>query len=596
MTRKSLHSALILLSLVNFCFTSCQEELNLGKPSSKLLGYQGQKCSEASLLLFLDGEYSRLWQSGDSLGLISGLDIPDARIQPALMGQPKNMELARKLGLDRCFCLDFDTLYPMEQAMERLEQNPHVEAYQFNAVRRAAPVGEVKAALKSGEEQWNLEMISLAQARGLCTPDPQLVVAVVDGPVKWDHRELADNMWVNEAEANGLPGVDDDANGYVDDVYGYNFAQNKGEIDWSAPDEIGHATHVAGIVNSIADGVRIMSAQVFYGSSQSASDLQVGNAFIYAADNGACIAQCSYGYDGGTYKTDNAYINKWPFEYRALKYFTDPQNANSPVLESNILVYAAGNESFSYSSYPGALPFCVSVTALNRKGYPATYTNYGLGCNIAAPGGDDDEGDEGKILSCGIAEINGEYAYMSGTSMACPHVSGVIALGLSYAARLDKRFSTEEFMALLYASVEDIDSKLSTAEWKTYYKRMGTGLIDAWRMLMQVEGTPSALLAAGKECKLDLKPYFGMGAATLTYTGVEVEPLYAEALGIVSEPVVKDGVLSIRCLEKGCGKIKVKAIAGGSVIGGPNGTGGSEIVREISIISRCDSADNNAWL
>ena len=151
-------------------------------------------------------------------------------------------------------------------------------------------------------------------------------------------------------------------------------------------------------------------------------------------------------------------------------------------------------------------------------------------------------------------------------------------------------------MALLYASVEDIDSKLSTAEWKSYYKRMGTGLIDAWRMLMQVEGTPSALLAAGKESKLDLKPYFGMGAATLTYTGVEVEPLYAEALGIVSEPQIKDGVLSIRCLEKGCGKIKVKAIAGGSVIGGPNGTGGSEIVREISIISRCDSADNNAWL
>ena len=263
MTRKSLHSALILLSLVNFCFTSCKEEIVIRTPSSKLLGYQGQKCSEASLLIFLDGEYNRLWQSGDSLGLISGLDIPDARIQPALMGQPKNMELARKLGLDRCFCLDFDPLYPMAKAVERLELNPHVEAYQYNNIRRAAPVGEVRAAPKSTESQWNLEMIRLSEARSLCTADPQLVVAVVDGPVKWDHKELAENMWVNEAEANGLPGVDDDDNGYVDDVYGYNFAQNKGEIDWSAPDEIGHATHVAGIVTSIAAGVKLMSAQIF---------------------------------------------------------------------------------------------------------------------------------------------------------------------------------------------------------------------------------------------------------------------------------------------------------------------------------------------
>lgn len=598
MTRNSLHGALNLLLIVNLCFTSActQEEQTQRSLVSKLVGRSADIQDKGSLLLFLDRDYTELWEKGDSLELIRELDLPAVKIQPALMSRPKNMAAARRLGLDRCFEIAFEPYCPMETVLETLEQNPHVEAYQYNHTRRAAPVGEVKAAAKSSEEQWNLEMINLAQARGLCTPDSQIVVAVVDGPVNYGHRELTENMWLNVAERDGLPGVDDDGNGYIDDVYGYNFAQNKGEIDWSASDEIGHATHVAGIVNSIATGVRIMSAQVFYGSSQSSSDRQVGNAFIYAADNGACIAQCSYGYDGGTYKTDNSYINKWPFEYRALKYFTDPENANSPVLESNILVFAAGNETASYSSYPGALPFCVSVTAVNRKGYPATYTNYGLGCNIAAPGGDDDEGLEGKILSTGIAEINGEYAYMSGTSMACPHVSGVVALGLSYANSLGKHFTNEEFMALLYASVEDLDSKLSEASWKSYYKRMGTGLVDAWRMLMQVEGTPCALVAAGKESRIDLKPYFGMGAATLTYTSVELDAEQSKSLGIVGEPQVKDGVLSIRCTAQGCGKIRIKAIAGGSVIGGPNGTGGSEIVREISLISRCDSADNNAWL
>ena len=459
-------------------------------------------------------------------------------------------------------------------------------------------------------------------AWNLCGGDPRVVVAIIDGPVKYDHEDLADNMWVNQKELQGTEGVDDDNNGYVDDIYGYNFAQGKGAIDWTGPGELGHGTHVAGIVGAVNDngkgissiaggvrgkgnGIKLMSCQVFYGGTRSASDLQVGNAFIYAADNGASIAQCSYGYDGGTYKNDNAYINIWPFEYRGLKYFLDPSNSNCDAVESNVAVFAAGNESSSYSAYPGALPQCISVTALGPDGLPAAYTNYGLGCNIAAPGGDDNYGQTSKILSTGIPEINGDYAWMAGTSMACPHVSSVIALGMSYALQLGRHFTSDEFRAMVYASVNDIDSRLTggiktcpdgqTINLKSYYMRMGTGAVDAWQMLMQVEGVPSIIIESGKECRVSLEEYFGGGYGTLTYTGVDVDPVYESALGITSLSV-NGGYLSIKCDKRGSGKVRVKAIAGGSYAGGPSGTGGTSIEREISILSRGISGWNNGWL
>ena len=274
-------------------------------------------------------------------------------------------------------------------------------------------------------------------------------------------------------------------------------------------------------------------------------------------------------------------------------------------MESNVAVFAAGNESASYSSYPGALPQCISVTALGPDGLPAAYTNYGLGCNIAAPGGDDNFGQTSKILSTGIPEINGEYAWMAGTSMACPHVSSVIALGMSYALQLGRHFSSDEFRSMVYASVNDIDSRLTggiktctdgqTINLKSYYKRMGTGAVDAWQMLMQIEGVPSIIVESGRECRVSLEEYFGGGYGTLTYTGVEVDPVYESALGITSLSV-NGGYLLIRCDKRGSGKVRVKAIAGGSYAGGAGGTGGTSIEREISILSRGISGWNNGWL
>lgn len=653
--------SIALLTLIAAASVSCIEneyaDESMSAPvegalMTKLTGRTNGDFRQGELLVYLDEELTSKWEQGDKNGVMAELsgNMVLTSMEPALTSKPKNEKLARELGLHRWFVITFDSSIRLENAAENIAKRPQVCAVQYNAIAKQTAGYEVipaeavqtKASAESGtavfndyylSSQWNLintgELSYLARegadiavkdAWELTAGDPEIIVAVMDGPVKYDHPDLAANMWVNTKEKNGTPGVDDDGNGYVDDIYGYNFANNQGDMNLDGYGEIGHGTHVAGIlgavnnngigVSSVAggsgngDGIRMMSCQLFAGDV-GANDRTVGNAFIYAADMGASIAQCSYGYEGGVYTSDNQYVNFWPFEYKGIQYFINEQNANCEAVGQNVAIFAAGNEMSSYSSYPGALPFCVSVTALGPDGLPALYTNYGLGCNIAAPGGES-QGDyevADMILSTGF--LSGEYVYMSGSSMACPHVSGIAALGMSYAKKIGKKFTGDEFKALLFSSVNDIDQFLTSGskgngaiqiDLTKYRKRMGTGSIDTWKFLMNIEGTPSLLVKTGEECEIDLSPYFGEGAATMTFTGVEIDDREKISLGISETPKVKAGVLTIKCLKNGSGKITVKAIAGGGQIGGPTGTGGTEFSREVSIISRGVYSSNNGWL
>ena len=364
--------------------------------------------------------------------------------------------------------------------------------------------------------------VNVRDAWKLTTGDPSIIVAICDEAVKYDHPDLAANMWVNEKEKNGLPGVDDDGNGYIDDVHGYNFLSTynsetgEGEVlpvNWTRPGDSGHGTHVAGVIaasndngigiSSIAGGdkdnpgVRIMSCQIFSGSL-AGTVLDEVRAIKYAADNGAVILQCSWGYISGAanpydwqpqFATEEQWKGSNVLEFNALSYFV--HNAGSPdgVIDGGIIVFAAGNESAPAASYPAAYPDYISVAGTAGDYTPAVYTNYGFGTTISAPGGDWDyyyeygEGaDIGKLgcvlstLPYNVTGAAGEmagYGYMEGTSMACPHVSGVVALGLSYAKKLRKHFKAEEIKELLYRSASPIEEHWNLDTPKLYYKYVG---------------------------------------------------------------------------------------------------------------------------
>ena len=626
----------------------------------KLVGNTMDKCEEGSLLLFLEEETIARIEKGDIEAVKSeiflGGDV--VSFEPALV-TPKNERLARELGLHRWYSVKFDESIPVRKFAKEVAPSKHVNAIEFNTIvslasdLKAHPMSMGNMADTRALEpmssfndpyakyQWNLhnsgdEAIAKTAREGadvgvldaweLCTGSSDVIVAVIDGPVQYNHPDLAAAMWVNEAELNGVEGVDDDGNNYVDDIYGYNFntaGYSGGKISWTTEGESGHGTHVAGIVaavnnngvgiSSIAggsgsgDGVRIMGCQVFDGAF-AASDRDMSNAFIYAADNGACIAQCSYAYDPRSFDSDNAYINHTSIEYNAIKYFINPENCNHSAIGQNLAIFASGNETTSNSGYPGALPICVSVTAYGPDYLPTGYTNYGRGCNIAAPGGDYSIGNSvSQILSTCIKDAVGDdYAWMEGTSMACPHVSGVAALGISYAAKIGKKFEGDDYRHTLLTAVNDINSLMlegtkpyngvaDAVVLKNYHKRMGTGALDTWRLFMLIEGTPSVQVTAGERCSVDLKEYFGGSATDITYRGIEVSDEAREALGIKGDPKMDKGLLVIRCDKCGSAKIKISAIAGGGQLGGGNNIGGTEITREVSIISRGVSSTNGGW-
>lgn len=637
---------------------SPEESVLLTKVTGKIGGEHMKGC----LLLYLDEQTTMRIENGEVIAdeLFEGIDY--ISFEPAISHMPKNEKLARELGLHRWFAVTFDESIPVRTFASSVAMRPEVCLMQFNHL--AQPASDCKsipfrpqARLQAADDipgipfndpmnsyQWNLNNtgnksvastaregadVGVMDAWKLTAGTPDVIVAICDAPVKYTHPDLADAMWVNDAEANGTKGVDDDGNGYIDDIHGYNFYKSSGSlgaINWESTGETGHGTHVAGIVGAVngnglgissiaggtgnGDGVRLMTCQVFEGAG-SAGDRGMAEALMYAADNGACIAQCSYGYPVEFFESDNAYIANGPLEYRAIKYFMNPSNANHPALESNIAIFAAGNESASISAYPGALPQCISVTALGADYLPAGYTNYGRGCNIAAPGGDfwigsyKEEENVSQILSTCISEVASDYAWMQGSSMACPHVSGVAALGVSYAGKLGKKFSGEEFTALLLTSVNDINQLISETDvkpfgdysfmLKPYYKRMGTGAIDAWKLLMQIEGTPSIMIKSGATSTIILKDFFGEAYDDLTYTKVEVEADAKKALGLASNPRIENGVLSMACMKNGSAKIMVYAIAGGTVVSDGNNIGGTEICREISIISRGVYSENGGW-
>ena len=650
-----------LITAISVLSTACTEKIRQadadctsGSAISKLVGDTGSEIEQGCILVKLTESAASAVQTGVSdIGEIArGVEITSfSRLMNPAPGKEKT---ARKYGLHQWYELRFDDITP-EQAAAMLAESPQVQAVQYNSLTEIidspasaeyVPETAVRSAAVSVSmpfndpylpEQWNLintgdtEISATAMAGAdvgvkdawrLTAGDPRVIVAVMDQGIRVTHKDLVANMWVNPGEIPGND-IDDDDNDYVDDIYGYNFAEDKDTP--SAKEGQDHGTHIAGTiaatnnnslgVSSIAggsgngDGVRLMSCQIFDSKGYQTSDSKVAAAFIYAAHNGASIAQCSYGEEGGSILKDEDYEKNAPLEVAAMRYFTDPANSNCEALESNIIVVSAGNHNGPASSYPAALPFCISVTAFGPDFMPASYTNYGPGCDISAPGGDIVQGRNDApcmILSTGIGNMGSEtYVYKYGTSMAAPHVTGVAALGLSYALKIGKRFTREDFVSRLLTSANDLDGRITGPYSKTYYNgetkayeeidisgkryKTGTGGVDAWNFLMALEGTPSFMTAPGEKLTIDVAECLGENPDRFEYTLEEIDPATLEALGIEEQPVVSNGKMEIICTSTGSGKLRFRAEVGK---GDEGGISGQIFYREISIVSRPSLAKN----
>lgn len=300
---------------------------------------------------------------------------------------------------------------------------------------------------------------------------PQVVIAIIDNGVDWKHTDLALNIWQNLAEdANGngrtlefnglewvfdpgdLNGIDDDGNGFVDDLIGWDMVLNNNNPNhnWGGT----HGTHCAGIaagvtnnqngISSISWNVKVMPLQV---ANSSGNFLGAYNGIIYAAENGADFISNSWG--SPTYSQANQEIINYATQF------------------GSIVLASGGNTNAMGLRYPSSYVGVIAVASVSVDDTKASYSSFGPQIDIAAPGG----GSEGGILS---TLPNNGYGRGSGTSMACPMVAGCFGLLKAY----HPTWTAEQLITQVLGTADNID-----ALNPNYIDLLGTGRVNAYNFM-----------------------------------------------------------------------------------------------------------------
>jgi subtilisin family serine protease len=368
------------------------------------------------------------------------------------------------------YSLDPNVIYAEPNYISKVSLTPNdPDFYLQYALHNTGQTNGTDDADIDAVEAWDIE-----------TGDENIVIAIHDTGVDWDHPDLADNIWINPGEdlnGNGVVDptdfndIDDDNNGFIDDIRGYDFVDTTNPVypgeDGTDPDNDpmdfhGHGTHCSGIASASTDnnigiaGVAwncsIMPVRTGYMAPSGGGYLEHDDSvcgLVYAADNGAHIISMSWGSSG----VSQIILDAIDYSYS----------------KGAILVAAAGNYNTYVNFYPASYDNVIAVAATNHNDNRAGFSNYGSWVDVAAPGVD--------IYS---TLFNDTYEAWSGTSMSTPTVSGLVGLILSK----NPNFTQDEVLTIIRSTTDSVN-------YTAHY--IGTGRINAYKAI-QRDSTPIANL------------------------------------------------------------------------------------------------------